>query len=66
MFYLLMYDGYKDFTIVIYNYNDSMNILYDCNDSENCYKTIIPSKLALARSVNYDRNVILQIEAYLL
>jgi hypothetical protein len=66
MFYLLKDKDYKSFTIVIYNCNDSMIIFYDCNDSGHHYKTMVLVKLALARSVNYDRNVMLQIEAYLL
>jgi hypothetical protein len=43
---------YKCFTIVIYDHND--NGLY--------YKTTILANLALAKSVNYDHKVTLQIE----
>jgi hypothetical protein len=48
---------YKSFTIVINNRNDSMIVSYDRNDSGQYYKTRILAKLALARSINYDRKL---------
>jgi hypothetical protein len=57
---------YKSFTIVIYNRNDSTIVIYDCSDSGKYYKTMILAILALSRSVNYDRKIMLQIGAYLL
>ncbi len=66
----------NDSMIIIYNRNGSMIIIYKCNDniimicyrnfSGQYYKTMFLANLALAGSVNYDRNVTLQIEAYLL
>jgi hypothetical protein len=47
----------KLFTIVIYNHNDRTIVIYDHNDSGQYYKTMILANLALARSVNFDREV---------
>ncbi len=45
---------YKSFTIVM-----SAIVIYDHNDSGLYYKATIVTNLALARSVNYDRRIVI-------
>ncbi len=50
---------YKSFTIIIYNRNDITIVIYDLNYSGLYYKTTIVTNLALARSINYDRRILI-------
>ncbi len=45
--------------IVIDDRYDSTNVIYDRSDSGLCYKTTIVINLALARSVNYNRRIVI-------
>jgi hypothetical protein len=49
--------------IIIYNQNDSTIVIYNHIDSGQYYKTLILTNLAIARSINYDHNGVVETEA---